>query len=89
MARGVRESAWSAGAFVVVLAVLVFSDERVRDRFDQLFTDPVVSGLSAGSRAAELGNAVLTAAREQSYSNGPLLIFTVVAVVLVLFMVRS
>jgi hypothetical protein len=88
MKAGLRQSMLSITVFVIVLAGLVFVDPRVRDRFGAL-----VSGgdgaSSVGDRAADLGNALMTAVRYQSIENAPLLIFATVGAVLFVFMVRT
>lgn len=78
----------SVTVFVIVLGGLVFVDPRVRDRMSALlYGGDGVS--SAGGRAAELGDALMTAVRYQSIENAPLLIFATVGIVLFLFMVKS
>lgn len=78
----------SITVFVIVLGGLVFVDPRVSDRMSALvYGGDGVS--SAGERATELADALVTAARYQSIENAPLLIFATVGIVLFLFMVRS
>jgi hypothetical protein len=74
----------------MVLAALVSFDPRVRVRFGSLFEDPGSTVLSPfGDRLSDLGSAVWMAARHQSIENAPMLIFSVVGVMLVVFMLRS
>lgn len=83
-----RQSMLSVAVFLIVLGGLVCVDQRVRDRFsDLMYGGDGVS--SAGDRASELGNALLTAVHYQSIENAPLLIFATVGAVLFLFMVRT
>lgn len=90
MVRGVRETATSALSFGIVLAALVSFDPRVRVRFWSVLGDPSGGMLAPMSdRLGELGNAILTAARDQSLDNAPFLVFAVVGVALVVFMLRS
>jgi hypothetical protein len=87
MAVGLRQSMISLAGLAIVVAVLVFVDPRVRDRFGAL-----VSGSNTGSladRAGELGGALMTALRYQSIENAPLLIFATIGAVLFVFMVRT
>lgn len=90
MVRGVRESATSALSFSIVLAALVSIDPRVRERFWSLFENPTEGALlPLGDRLGDLGSVLLSAARDQSIENAPLLIFSVVGVMLVAFMLRT
>lgn len=89
MVRGARESVTSALSFGIVLAALVSYDPRVRVRFWSLFGDSGATALSPfGDRLSDLGGVLLTAARDQSIENAPLLIFGTVGLMLVVFMLR-
>jgi hypothetical protein len=83
-----RQFVLSIAIFVLIIGALVSVDARVRDQVVQL-----VSGgdgiASWHTRAADLGNAVITAIRYQSIDNAPLLVFATVGAVLFLFMVRT
>ena len=86
MKLGFRETIVSPAIFAGMLLMLVSFDERVRDRFNDL----VGGGVGPwGDRLADFASAIATAARYQSIENAPLLIFSVVGAVLVLFMFRS
>jgi hypothetical protein len=88
MKLGVREAILSPAVFGVILLLLVSVDDRVRERFGSLLSGG--EGLAPwGDRLADLGDALLSAVRNQSIENAPLLVFATVGVVLVLFMVRS
>lgn len=88
MKLGFRQAIASAAVFGAVLLVLVSIDDRVRDRFGDLFSGG--NGISPwGDRAADLGHALIGAARYQSIENAPLLVFAAVGGVLVLFMLRT
>lgn len=89
MVRGVREGAWSVAGIVILLLILASTDERVRARFALVLDNPVEGGFTLGTRMADLLNAVLLAAREQIAMNGPLSVFAIVAIILVVFMARS
>jgi len=87
MTAGLRQTAISITGLAIVLGGLMFVDARVRDRLSAL-----ISGQDGGTlpdRAAELGNALLTALKYQSIENAPLLIFATVGAVLFVFMVRT
>ena len=87
MTAGLRQTAISITGLAIVLAGLTFVDPRVRDRLSAL-----VSGQDGGTladRAAELGNALLTALKYQSIENAQLLIFATFGAVFFVFMVRT
>lgn len=88
MKLGIRQALASAAVFCAILVMLVSIDGRVRDRFGDLLSgDPSLSPW--GDRAADLGQALVSAVRHQSIENSPLLIFAAVGGVLVLFMLRT
>lgn len=88
MKLGIRQSIASAAVFTAVLLALVSIDDRVRERCSVLMSGG--DGLSPwGDRAADLGHALVDAARHQSIENAPLLVFAVGGAVLVLFMLRT
>lgn len=85
-----RDILGSAFGFGLVLTTLVVMDPRVSHKFSRaLYPSPSEKLLSWGERLADLGSVVLVAVREQSIDNGPLLVLTVVAILLVAFMVRT
>ncbi len=84
------EMAGSVLCFIAVLSALVAVDPRVRERVMLLFNEASTEGLTSwGYRANRLVEAVIQAVRDQSIDNAPLLIFSVVAAVLVVFMLRT
>jgi hypothetical protein len=88
MNRKLRQALASAAVFVAILAALVSVDDRVQDRFTELFGGG--SGLSPwGDRVGDLGGALMSALRHQSIENAPLLVFAAGGLVLFLFMVKS
>lgn len=89
MVRGLREGIGSIVSVVIVLAVLVSMDPRVKTRVADLVHDPVEGGMTAGSRLGELAETLWLAARDQSVENAPMLVFAVVGAVLVLLMLRT
>lgn len=78
----------SLTVFVIMLVALASVDPRVHDKFASML-DGGGSLTSWTSRAAELGDTVLTAVRYQSIENAPMVIFATVGGVLFLFMVRT
>jgi hypothetical protein len=86
MKLGLRETIVSPAIFAAMLLMLVSFDDRVRERFSDLIGGGVAPW---GNRLADFGSALADAARYQSIENAPLLIFSVVGAVLVLFMFRS
>lgn len=90
MRRGVREALMSAGAVVVLLLILIGADARVRDQVAQrVAARPSVELAGAGRQLRDYATVITEAARYQSLGHAPLLIFTLAAAVLVLFMLRT
>lgn len=80
----------SAGTVVILLLVLVAFDDRVREQVSMhLHARPSMALTTAGRQMGELTTVVIHAVREQSLGHAPLLIFTLAAAVLVLFMLRT
>ena len=80
----------SAFCFVAVITALVAIDERVRDRVSLLFADAATDRVGPWAhRAGSLVEVLVQAARDQSIEHAPLVIFAAVAVVLVIFMLRT
>jgi hypothetical protein len=85
---GFREGFMSAAVFGAILFALVSVDPRV----EQQMTDLVRGGASVaswGDKLGDLGGALLSAARDHSIDNAPLLVFATVGTVLTLFMLKS
>ena len=91
MRRAFGEGLMSVGALSAVMLTLIAVDERVREQvWLRLASPPSTTQLSqAGANMRDLTRVVLEALRDQSLSHAPLLIFGLVAVVLVLFMLRT
>lgn len=88
--RALAEATASLACLVAVLVALVSLDPLVRERMTQLSYDASPGGVVRWSHKLEgVADAVMQAARNQNIDNSPLLIFSVVAVVLVIFMLRS
>jgi hypothetical protein len=87
---GVGEAMASALCVVAVLATLVAVDARVHDRFSALLSQTSSEGLTTWeARAGAFSDAVMQAARDHSIDQAPLLVFTVVAAALLIFMLRT
>lgn len=86
---GMREGAVSAAVFGAVLFALVSVDPRVHDHVADFVGSGHGSAAPWGARAAELGDALWSAARYQSMENAPLLVFATVGAVLTVFMLKS
>ena len=90
MRRALREGLMSAGTVVILLMVLIGADDRVREQVSMHVSHrPSVELASAGRQLGDLTTVITHAAREQSLEHAPLLIFTLAAAVLLLFMLRT
>ena len=85
---GIQQALASSAVFALIVLALVSVDDRVRERFNDLISGRETVG-SWTERASFLGDAVLTAAQQQSIENAPLVVFATVGAVLFLFMVRT
>ena len=80
----------SAGTGVILLLILIAFDDRVRDHVSRrVVAQPSVELASVGRQVRNLTGVVAASARDQSLGHTPLLIFTLAAAVLVLFMLRT
>jgi hypothetical protein len=90
MRRGFREALMSVGTVVILLLVLIAFDDRVREQVSgRIATHPSVELATAGRQLSDFTSVIATAARDQSLGHAPLLMFTLAAAVLVLFMLRT
>jgi hypothetical protein len=91
MRRVISDALISLGALVLLLVLLVSIDDRVRERVTQMVTSPPSSAeiAGAGAQIENVSVVLFRAARDQSVDHGPMVIFAVAAVVLVLFMLRT
>ena len=90
MRRQLREVVLSVGAVVLLLLLLTAMDDRVRDQVSlRVVAHPAVELASAGRQARDLTTVIAEAARYQTIGHAPLLIFTMAAAVLMLFMLRT
>jgi len=85
--RGLGEALGSLICFIVILGALVAIDDRVRDRVSFELSPNHVADW--GDRTVTIISVILDVARDQSIEHAPLLIFSVVAFVLVVFMLRT
>ncbi len=91
MRRAIGDAVMSAcGALAVVFALVMF-DPRVRDQINTVFdpSHPKAAIASLGGQLAGIATVLAAAARDQSIEHAPLVIFTLAATVLVLFMLRT
>ena len=79
----------SAGTVVILLLVLIAYDDGVRDHLARRVAHPSVEVASIARQLHDLTTVIVAAARDQSLGHAPLLIFTLAAAVLVLFMLRT
>ena len=80
----------SAGTVSILLLVLIAFDAGVRDQVSKrVLAHPTMELASLGRQVHELTNVIAAAARTQSAGHAPLLLFTLAAAVLVIFMLRT
>jgi hypothetical protein len=84
---GYRDGVISAIVFGAILFALISVDERVKQQAMDVFHGSSVTSLSG--RVGDLSGALMSAARDKSLDNAPLLIFATVGTVLTLFMLKS
>jgi hypothetical protein len=90
MRRVSRDALISAGSVVILLLTLIAFDDRVRDEISlRIRTRPSVSVTSVERQLGNLPAVIARAAHDQSLGHAPLLIFTLVSAVLLLFMLRT
>ena len=92
VARGTRtrDLIGSMIGFLAVLGALILLDPRVGQHLRALVRGGAPRGVNdIGDQLGALGDALLIAARDQSIGHAPLLVFSLAAIVLVFFMVRT
>ena len=90
MRRVFGDAMISLSALLLLLLTLVTIDPRVRAQMSEIWGSPSSSAvISIRSQVREVSTVVLTAARDHSIDNAPLMIFALAATVLVLFMLRT
>lgn len=85
--RGSGEALASLACFSVVLASLIAADDRVRERISLQLSGENVATMA--ERARVIASVLADVVRDQSVAHAPLLVLSVVAVILVIFMLRS
>jgi hypothetical protein len=82
------QAAMSAAIFCGIVLAVMWVDPRVRERFEALvYSSGGVASLD--NRAMDVGNALVTAVRNQSIDNAPLMVFAVVGAILFVVWVRA
>ena len=90
MRRAFGEAMMAAVTLALVLFVLVSFDDRVRTEFSTRFVaHPTEQIALASHQARNITSVIAEAAQRQSLDHAPLLIFSLAATVLVLFMLRT
>jgi hypothetical protein len=90
MQRAVRDALMSAGSVLILLSVLIAFDAGVRDQVSRrVLAHPTMELAGIARQARDVTNVIAAAARAQSYGHAPLLMFTLAATVLVIFMLRT
>ena len=85
-----RDLATSLSGFLAVLATLIVFDDRVSRQLEMLSRrGPERELLVMRDFLSSLGSAIALAARDQSIDHAPMLVFTAIAILLVIFMVRT
>jgi hypothetical protein len=90
MRPAISDVMWTAGGALVLIATLVAFDARVREQVSmRLEARPAEQIVLAGHQVRNLTAVVVQAARDQSIDHAPLVMFSVAAMVLTLFMLRT
>jgi hypothetical protein len=90
MRRVMSDAMMTAGSALALIAGLVVIDANVREQIAlRLSSHPAAALAATGNGMRDLTSVMLVAAREQTLAHAPLAIFTLAAVVLVLFMLRT
>jgi hypothetical protein len=90
MRRAFDDALMSAGAVLVLLLVLVAVDDRVRAQiWRQAAAPPSVELAGIASQVSHVAHVVAHVVHDQSIAHAPMLIFSLAAAVLVLFMLRT
>lgn len=90
MRRAISDAMMTAGSALALVLGLVMIDADVRQQIAlRLSSNPAAEIAATGDRVRALASVIAVAAREQTLAHAPLAIFTLVAIVLVLFMLRT
>jgi hypothetical protein len=74
---------------LLLLVLLVSVDPRVREQLSAVWTPGTPVAVSISSHVRNVTSVVMSAARDHSIDQAPLMIFALAATVLVLFMLRT
>lgn len=85
--KGMGEAIGSLVCFIALLVAVVAFNDRVGDHISLDVSGERLAGW--GERAGAIANGMLAVTRNQFIEPTPLLVFSVIAVVLVLFMVKT
>jgi hypothetical protein len=84
-----KDALISSAALIILMIALVAIDRRVRERVELAVQGDLSSDLRSGTAmAGEVAGVIVTAARDQSIENAPMVVFVFAATVLVLGMLR-
>jgi len=90
MRRAFGDAMISLGAVLLLVMMLVTIDPRVREQVSGAWSGPGSRPVAViSSQMREVTSVVVSAARDHSIDNAPLMIFALAATVLVLFMLRT
>ena len=91
MGRPLRGGLTAAGGLVALVVGLAAIDGRVRDQIAHGVTGqgPSTQIATAGAHVQEFAATVVQAVRDQSIEHAPLVILSLVAMVLMLFLLRT
>jgi hypothetical protein len=90
MRRAITDTALSAAAVGVLIMALVSADARVREQIAlTLSPGPAQMAAGAGQHLQMVAVALIDAVRDQSIAHAPLVILTVAAAALLVFMSRT
>ena len=90
MRRAMSDAMMMVGSALALIAGLVMIDANVREQISLRLAPPSAVTLAATSNGIrDLTAVIWAAARDQTLEHAPLAIFTLAAVVLVLFMLRT
>jgi hypothetical protein len=88
--RAVSDTMITAGGALVLIMALVIFDDRVREQVSmRLHAQPAEQIVSAGHEVRNMTAMIVQAAHDQSITHAPLVIFSVAALVLTVFMLRT
>jgi hypothetical protein len=91
MRRAFGDTLISIGALGALLATLVLVDDRVREQVSMRFSGrtPSTELGDASRHLGDIGHVVMMALRDRGLEHGPILIFALAAIILVVFMLRT